>query len=135
MANWKRYAVGAIGLVGLVVAIVATLGGPGVPDEPNVALALGSGVAGASALGWSQHAKDGLETDERYVAINYRAGYVAFWAVFWFLFVFSIAGIGEGDTGGVDYALPIDAHLIVMTAFVLGAATLFVSKAWYTRQF
>ncbi|WP_339103394.1 hypothetical protein [Haloterrigena salinisoli] len=135
MADLKRYAAFAIGLLGICGALFGTLGGPGTTGEPNAALALGSGVVGAVSLGWHQHAKDGLENDERYMAINYRAGYVAFWAVFWFLFVFALAGIGEGENGGVNYGLPIEAHAIVMTAFALGLAALMISKTWYKRQF
>ena len=135
MSTRKRYAAGAIGVAGLLVALVGTLGGPGTAGESNAALALAGGVVGAAALGWYQHAKDDLENDERYMAINYRAGYVAFWAVFWFLFVFAMAGIGEGTNGGVSYGLPIEGHAIAMTAVALGAVALVVSKAWYKRQF
>ncbi|NUC71769.1 hypothetical protein HTZ84_05495 [Haloterrigena sp. SYSU A558-1] len=134
MADSKRYVAFAFGLIGICGTLLGIHGGPGVAQEPNAALALGSGVVGGVSLGWYQHARDGLENDERYMAINYRAGYVAFWAVFWFLFVFAMAGIGEGD-GDATSALPIDAHSIVMTAMALGFASLLVSKAWYRRQF
>lgn len=134
MADLKRYAACAIGLLGICGALFGTLGGPGTTGEPNAALALGSGVGGAVSLGWYQHAKDGLENDERYMAINYRAGYVAFWAMFWFLFVFAMAGISEKN-GDVTYTLPIEAHSLVMTAVALGSVAFVVSKAWYKRQF
>lgn len=135
VSKMKLYLAGAIGIIGMIGAIYVTLGGIGTAGPVNPLLALtGAGIGGAS-YGWYQHISTDRENDEREMAINYRAGYVGFWAVYWFLFPFVLAGVREVPSGGMNYELPIDAYPLVLTAWVLGTVVIFVTRFWYKRQF
>ncbi|NUB92404.1 hypothetical protein HT576_15415 [Haloterrigena sp. SYSU A121-1] len=128
MPSVKRYAVFAVGLFGLIVGFVAV-------SEANALLALSGGLVGATALGWYQHMSADRENDERQMAIHYRAGYVSFWALYWFVTVFAMAGINSSESGDMSYELPMGTYQLVLTAWVLGTVSMIVTRVWYKRQF
>ncbi|WP_126661195.1 hypothetical protein [Haloterrigena salifodinae] len=128
MSAVKRYAAFAVGLFGLIVGIVGV-------SEGNALLALSGGLVGATALGLYQHVSADRENDERQMAIHYRAGYVSFWALYWFVTVFAMAGINSSESGGMSYELPMGTSQLVLTAWVLGTVSMIATRVWYKRQF
>ncbi|WP_152423323.1 hypothetical protein [Haloterrigena salina] len=128
MSKIERYLAHAVGLAGLIVGIFGA-------SEANASLALGGGIVGAAALGWHQHGSANRENDERQMAIHYRAGYVSFWALYWFLFIFAIAGIDVTESGDMSYALPTWGYQVVLTSWILGTVSMAVTRLWYKRQF
>lgn len=135
VSAWKRYASYAVGTIGVVITMFALSKGTGLSHQPEGILIVGSGTVAAAAYGWLQHVKDADEYDERSMHIRYRSGYVAFWTVYMFLFVFTMGGIRTSEDDMVYYEMPVDAYVLVLSAFVLGTAVMVVSRTWYKRKF
>ncbi|WP_408956897.1 hypothetical protein [Natrinema sp. 74] len=127
----KRYAIVAVALVGMVVSMAALYGRLGLESGASTVVLLGGGFISATAFGWYQHDKSTRQFDERSLQIHYRSGYIAFWTVYWLLFLLTIGGIQES---GVSQ-LPVDPYGVVAALWLFGTLTVVVTRLWYKRQF
>lgn len=128
MVDRTRYAILAAVLLGAGVAFSGMSTAAVLEPTTAAALALGGALLSASLYGFYQHWRETDEYDERGMAIRYRSGYVSFWALFWFLFVFALGGVGGQE-------IPVTPEEFVLVAWGFATIVGVSTRTWYKRQF
>lgn len=128
MIDWKRRALQAVGLAGLLVAIYAVMQ-VGDPDRAALLTVAGATIGG-TAMALSIHLDHDDQYDERQLLIRYRAGYLGFFALFWFL---APLAMGAVDNESATHEIPLSADQVVFLAYGFGFAMFGVAFLYYRR--
>lgn len=128
MSKWKRRGLQLLGLVGILVAMYAVMQIDD-PDQAAVLVVAGATLGGA-AMALSIHLDHDEQYDERQLLIRYRAGYLAFFALFWFLLPLTMGAI---DNEEATHRIPMTADEVVFLAYGFGFAVFAAAFLYYRR--
>lgn len=128
MTDWKPRILQAVGLLGLLIATYAVVQ----VDDPERAavLTVAGATIGGAAMALSIHLDHDGTYDERQLFIRYRAGYLAFFALFWFL---APLAMGAVDNEEAAHEIVLSADEVVFLAYGFGFAVFAVAFLYYRR--
>lgn len=126
---WLVYALLAVAVAGIVLAIYAVMQVE--PTDRAAVLTVAGATVGAVAMAISIHLDHGREYDERQLLIRYRAGYIAFFALFWFLLPLAMGAV---DNEAAAHEIPLSADEVVFVAYGFGFLNFAVAFLYYRRR-
>lgn len=91
----KQYILYATGIAGMLVSLLVLHRETGLSHRLEATVMLGCGMLSATVFGWHMRKNTIDQEDKNRQDRQYQSGYIAFWTVIWYLFIFVIGGVSS----------------------------------------